>query len=56
MLPGDIILQIEGKRETPWTITEASQALSGAVGETRRLLIRRRGMDIDTSVVIARLL
>jgi hypothetical protein len=56
VLPGDIILLIEGKSETPWTITEASQALSGAVGETRRLLIRRRGMEIDTSVVIARLL
>jgi C-terminal processing protease CtpA/Prc len=56
VLPGDIILQIEGKSETPWTITEASQALSGAVGETRRLLIRRRGMEIDTSVIIARLL
>ncbi len=34
VLPGDIILQIEGKSETPWTITAASQALSGAVGET----------------------
>jgi C-terminal processing protease CtpA/Prc len=56
VLPGDIILQIEGKSETPWTITEASQALSGAVGETRRLLIRRRGMEIDTSVIIACLL
>jgi len=56
VLPGDIILQIEGKSETPWTITEASLALSGAVGETRRLLIRRRGMEIDTSVIIARLL
>jgi hypothetical protein len=56
VLPGDVILQIEGKSETPWTITEASQALSGAVGETLRLLIRRRGMEIDTSVIIAGLL
>jgi C-terminal processing protease CtpA/Prc len=56
VLPGDVILQIEGKSETPWTITEASQALSGAVGETRRLSIRRRGMEIDTSVIIAGLL
>lgn len=56
VLPGDIILQIEGKSETPWTITEASQALSGTVGETRRLLIRRRGMEIDTSVIVAHLL
>jgi hypothetical protein len=56
VLPGDVILQIDGKRDNPWTIAEASQQLSGAVGETRRLLIRRDGLEVHTSVSVVRLL
>jgi hypothetical protein len=56
VLPGDIILQIEGKAENPWTIAGASQELSGTVGESRRLLIRRAGLEIHTSVLVVRLL
>jgi hypothetical protein len=51
--PGDQILAIDGKRETPWKIIDASQALSGAVGESKRLLIKREGIEVQTIVVVA---
>jgi hypothetical protein len=54
--PGDQILQIGGKRETPWTLIDASDALSGKVGDTRRLIIRRAGREMQTTVTIAHLL
>jgi hypothetical protein len=54
--PGDQILEIDGKREIPWKIIDASQALSGAVGESKRLLIKRDGIEVQTSVVVAGLL
>jgi C-terminal processing protease CtpA/Prc len=56
VLPGDVILQIDGKHDNPWTIAGASQQLSGAVGQTRQLSIRRDGLEIHTSVIVVRLL
>jgi hypothetical protein len=53
---GDQILEIDGKREFPWKITDASEALSGAVGESKRLVIKRDGKQIQTTVVVATLL
>jgi hypothetical protein len=55
MRPGDIILQIAGKHETPWAITDASQALSGNVGERIGLLLLRDGVTVHTTVIIAHL-
>jgi hypothetical protein len=54
--PGDQVIEIEGKRETPWNIIDASDALSGAVGEIKRLVIMRDGKEIQASAVVARLL
>ena len=54
--PGDQILEIEGKRENPWTIIDASNALAGAAGKTKQLVIRRGGKVLSTSVVISELL
>ncbi len=54
--PGDEILEIDGKRESPWTIIDASNALAGAVGERKKLVIRRGGKSLSTSVAVATLL
>jgi hypothetical protein len=54
--PGDIILRIAGKRETPWAITDASQALSGTVGKRIGLLLLRDGVAVHTTVKIAHLI
>jgi hypothetical protein len=54
--PGDVIVKIGDKSYNPWTITEASQALSGIVGQKRQLLIRRNGVEIQASVVISHLI
>lgn len=54
--PGDQILEIDGKREIPWKITDASTALSGAIGDTRQLVIKRNGKQTRTYVVVAHLL
>lgn len=56
VLPGDIITQIAGKRETPWAITDASQELSGTIGKRIGLLILRRGAIVRVTVTVARLL
>jgi hypothetical protein len=54
--PGDQIVEIDGKRGIPWKVVDASDALSGAVGETKRLVIRRDGKEIQTIVIVAHLL
>jgi hypothetical protein len=54
--PGDQIVEIEGKRGMPWKIVDASDALSGTVGETKRLVIRRAGKDIQTTAAVAQIL
>jgi C-terminal processing protease CtpA/Prc len=54
--PGDQIIEIDGKRELLWKVTEASDALSGPVGETKRLVIKRGGEEIQTTAVVAHLL
>jgi C-terminal processing protease CtpA/Prc len=54
--PGDQIIEIDGKRERLWKVTEASDALSGPVGETKRLVIKRGGQEIQTTAVVAHLL
>jgi hypothetical protein len=54
--PGDQIIEIDGKREMLWKVTEASDALSGPVGETKRLVIKRGGQEIQTTAVVAHLL
>ncbi len=43
ILPGDTIVVIEGQRKTSWTLVDASIALSGAVGETKQLIVDRNG-------------
>jgi len=54
--PGDQILEIDGKSETPWNLVDASDALSGAVGETKKLVIRRASKAIQTTARVAHLL
>jgi C-terminal processing protease CtpA/Prc len=54
--PGDQIVEIDGKRGIPWKVVDASDALPGAEGETKRLDIRRDGKEIQTIVVVAHLL
>jgi hypothetical protein len=56
MRPGDQILEIDGRRETPWNLVDASDALSGAVGETKKLVIRRADKEIQTTARVAHLL
>jgi hypothetical protein len=51
--PGDILLRIAGKRETPWTVTDASQALSGKVGKRIAVLLLRDGVRVHTTVIVA---
>lgn len=50
--PGDQIVEIDGRREMPWKLVDASDALSGAVGETKKLVIRRAGKEIQTTAEI----
>lgn len=54
--PGDVILDIEGKRENPWTIVEASDALAGTEGKTKHLVVRRGGKVLSIEVVISEIL
>ena len=54
--PADEILEIDGKRESPWTITDASDALAGSIGDKKRLVIKRGGQTLSTSVVVVALL
>jgi hypothetical protein len=56
VLPGDIISQIDGKSGAIHTIIDASQALSGTVGASHQLAIRRNGIEMNVSVVVAHLL
>jgi len=56
ILPGDIILQIDGSSGAPYTLATAAQALSGAVGERKRLRILRQGKPMSVTVVVARIL
>ena len=51
--PGDQILEIGGKRERQWTIVDASEALSGTVGTPKRLVIKKAGKEMQTTVVVA---
>lgn len=52
----DEILEIDGKREKPWTITDASDALAGATGENKQIVLRRGSKVLSTSIVISDLL
>ena len=54
--PGDQILDMDGKHEMPWNLVDASNALSGPVGEIKRLLIQRAGQEIQTTAKVAHLL
>jgi len=54
--PGDVIVQIGDSDNAPYTLTKAAQALSGAVGERKHLLILRRGEPISVTVVVSRIL
>jgi len=54
--PGDQIVEIDGKREKPWKLVDASDALSGGVGEKKRLVIRRAGKEMKTIAAVAHLL
>ena len=56
ILPGDIILQIGDSSGAPYTIAAAAQALSGSVGERKKLRILRSGKPMSVSVVVARIL
>jgi hypothetical protein len=56
VLPGDRILQIDGRRPQTWSIVEASNALSGAPGHLRHLTIRRAHTVIHTEVEVTDLL
>jgi hypothetical protein len=56
ILPGDQILKIAGKRGTPWTITDASNALAGSVGDAKQLVIKRHGKMLRTFAVVVDLL
>lgn len=54
--PGDQIVDIGGKREMPWNLVDASNALSGRVGEIKRLVIRRAGQEMQTTAEVVHLL
>jgi hypothetical protein len=54
--PGDQILKIAGKRGSPWTITSASNALAGSIGDAKRIVINRHGKTLRTFAVVVDLL
>jgi hypothetical protein len=56
ILPGDVIVRISGIGKAPHSLTEAAQALSGAVGERKQLHILRNGKSMSVTVVVARVL
>jgi hypothetical protein len=56
ILPGDIIVQINGFGRAPYTLTRAARDLSGAEGEHKYLLILRRGKRMSVMVVVSRIL
>ncbi len=53
--PGDQIIEINGKHELPWKIVDASNALSGPVGEIKRIILLRDRKQVQTTAVVARL-
>jgi hypothetical protein len=56
ILPGDVIVRISGAGKAPHSLTEAAQALSGSVGERKRLNVLRNGKLMSVTVVVARVL
>jgi C-terminal processing protease CtpA/Prc len=56
ILPGDVIVRISGVDKAPHSLTEAAEALSGAVGEHKQLQILRDGKSMSVTVVVARVL
>jgi len=56
ILPGDVILGISGSGNVPHTLMKATQALSGVVGESKRLPLLRNGKPMRVTVVVARTL
>ena len=55
VMPGDVILQV-GNKSGIHTLTEASKALAGAVGEEKQLRILRDGKTRTVTVTVARIL
>jgi hypothetical protein len=55
IVPGDVIVQV-GDSRTPYTLTAATRALSGAAGERKQLLILRKGKPMSVTVTVARIL
>jgi len=56
ILPGDVIMRIIGAGKAPHSLTEAAEALSGVVGQRKRLQILRNGKSMSVTVVVARVL
>ncbi len=56
ILPGDVIVGISGFGKAPHTLVRTAQALSGAVGESKRLSILRNGKPMRVTVVVSRIL
>jgi C-terminal processing protease CtpA/Prc len=56
ILPGDVVVRIRGFGDAPHTLTDAAQALSGAVGERKQLRILRNGKSMSVTVTVARIL
>jgi hypothetical protein len=56
ILPGDIILQIDGASGAPYTLATAAQALSGVTGKRKTLRIVRHGKPMSVVVSVSRIL
>lgn len=56
ILPGDILVQVNGSGGAPFTLTDAAEALAGVVGERKQLRIVRHGKPMSVTVVVSRIL
>jgi hypothetical protein len=56
VLPGDVILQINGLSEVHQSLLVAAKELSGTVGEQKELRILRNGKSMNVTAVVARIL
>jgi C-terminal processing protease CtpA/Prc len=56
ILPGDVVVQINGVPEVHQSLLAAAEELSGTVGEQKKLRILRNGKSLNLTAEVARIL
>ena len=56
ILPGDVVVQIDGVPEVHQSLLAAAEELSGTVGDQKKLRILRNGKSMNVTAEVARIL